>query len=255
LKNKTSQSIYESFEKYLNQYGYPNELIADNGKEFVNKKFEKLMNDHKVFHKLVEPDYHKTLGIIDRFCRTIKEKLFKYFYDNNTTKWIDKLDNVVEICNQTPHSSLGDLSPNEVNANDITKQYVRMLNMQKIKQTKSQTITYKVGQIVRFRLKRPIFTKGYRQIWSSNIFTIQKIHGINATLDDGNEYKLSNLQIVTEPDREIEKEKEQHNETNEIAKVERKAKIKQYTRKEGVEESNIKTLPRNRKQREFFNPT
>ena len=44
--------------------------------------------------------------MIERFNRTIKEKLVKYFSANNTTKFVDVLDLLVDQYNSTIHSSI-----------------------------------------------------------------------------------------------------------------------------------------------------
>ena len=44
--------------------------------------------------------------VIERFNRTIKEKMFKYFSTNNTRKYIDVLDLLVDQYNNTIHSSI-----------------------------------------------------------------------------------------------------------------------------------------------------
>ena len=44
--------------------------------------------------------------MIERFNRTIKEKMFKYFSANNTRKYVDILDLLVEQYNNTIHSSI-----------------------------------------------------------------------------------------------------------------------------------------------------
>ena len=44
--------------------------------------------------------------MIERFNRTIKEKLFKYFSANNTRKYIAVLDLLVDQYNNTNHSSI-----------------------------------------------------------------------------------------------------------------------------------------------------
>ena len=43
--------------------------------------------------------------MIERFSRTNKEKMFKYFSANNTRKYIDVLDLLIEKYNNTIHSS------------------------------------------------------------------------------------------------------------------------------------------------------
>ena len=44
--------------------------------------------------------------MIERFNRTIKEKLFKYFSENNTRKYVDVLDLLVDQYNNAIHSSI-----------------------------------------------------------------------------------------------------------------------------------------------------
>ena len=44
--------------------------------------------------------------MIERFNRTNKEKIFKYFSANNTRKFVDVLDLLVDQYNNTIHSSI-----------------------------------------------------------------------------------------------------------------------------------------------------
>ena len=44
--------------------------------------------------------------MIEGFNRTIKEKMFKYFSANNTRKYVDVLDLLVDQCSNTIHSSI-----------------------------------------------------------------------------------------------------------------------------------------------------
>lgn len=242
LQNKLGSTVLEAFKLYVDDNGFPRELISDNGKEFVNNNFQEYVKG-KVYHKLVEPNYHKTLGIVDPLCRTLKEKLFRYFYAENTTNWIDKIDQLIVSYNNTPHRSLGYLSPNEVKDN---AQYVQKLNQDKLKETKQSTHKFAVGQYVRYKLKKAIFDKGYLRIWSSEVFQIKEIKGVNAVLNNDKTYKLSNLQIVEKPDEPLDEEKKNEEEDevqipreDEVRKVENVAREKRYLRKEGVNPENI----------------
>ena len=50
--------------------------------------------------------------VIERFNRTIQQKMFKYFSANNTRKYVDVLDLLVNQYNNTIHSSIK-MSPKE----------------------------------------------------------------------------------------------------------------------------------------------
>ena len=45
-------------------------------------------------------------SVVERWNRTMKEKMFKYFSANNTRKYIDVLDEMVNNYNETVHSSI-----------------------------------------------------------------------------------------------------------------------------------------------------
>jgi hypothetical protein len=236
VKDKTAATVFTAYKKIVTEAGgNPLELISDNGGEFTSNAFQNYLKTEQVFHFTVEPDYHKTLGIVDRLCRTIKEKLFKYFTDKKTTNWIDIIDKIMETYNDSPHSSLGDITPNDVEDN---RQFVIELNKKKI--TNVSNHKFKIGSIVRIKLKGSIFKKGYKQQYSTETYTIESINGMNAKLDDGESAELNDLQVVDKhtdlPQAETEK-------------VEKQAKVSKILKQVGVSEANETQEKRIRKPR------
>ena len=90
-------------------------------------------------------------GLIDRLCRTIKEKI-KYFTDKNETNWVDYLDSIITAYNQTPHEALNDLTPQEASEEQY-KAFIQDLNK------KEKCHYFKEGQTVRKKLTKPTFAK------------------------------------------------------------------------------------------------
>ena len=72
---------------------------VDRGREFYNK------DDHKLV-ELYSTENEETSCVIERFNRTIKEKMFKYLSANNTRKYVDVLYLLVDQYNNTNHSSI-----------------------------------------------------------------------------------------------------------------------------------------------------
>ena len=128
LKNKKAKSVEKAFHEILNQEiefhnylsnleGYkenifvclPNKIATDNGKEFNNEFVKNLMNYYQIELNISEGYHH--LSIIERFNRTIKEKIFYYISilnENNNTfnyRFIDFLDILVDNYNNTKHMS------------------------------------------------------------------------------------------------------------------------------------------------------
>jgi len=194
IKNKSSSSVLDAFKSIVNEWGIPLYLLSDNGSEFTNDLFQQYLESNNIYHSTVDPGYHKSLGIIDRVTRTIKEKIFKLWTDKNISNWVDHLDNVVSSYNKSPHVSLLSLSPFEASLKK-NKDTVKQLNFDKKVDISSQH-DFNVGDLVRVRLQRTIFTKGYTQIWSFGVYTIKKIEGQNAVLDDESVVKLNDLQKI-----------------------------------------------------------
>ena len=52
---------------------------------------------------------------------------------------------------------------------------------------------------MRKKLAKPMFTKGYKQIWAENVHELKEVKGVNGVLDDGQVVKLSVLQLIPKP--------------------------------------------------------
>ena len=74
-------------------------MWVDRGRELYNKDVQKLVELHST-------ENEEKSCVIKRFNRTIKEKMFKYFSANNTRKYVDVLDLLVDQYNNTIHSSI-----------------------------------------------------------------------------------------------------------------------------------------------------
>jgi len=75
-------------------------ITFDKGSKFKNSKFIKYCDDNEINLYFVKGDSHK-LGIINRFHRTLKEKLTKYFIAYDTVKWFDVIDEIIKNYNNT----------------------------------------------------------------------------------------------------------------------------------------------------------
>jgi transposase InsO family protein len=95
LKNKEGETVLNAFKNIVSRWGKPNVLISDNGTEFVNNNFVNFLNQNNITQQTAAPGYHKTLGIIDRVTRTIKEKVNKLWTDQDTTNWVDHIDDII----------------------------------------------------------------------------------------------------------------------------------------------------------------
>ena len=84
---------------------YPKTLIIDDGKEFYGDT-TKLMEKHDVIIQRGDPSQHRSQGIMERFNRTLADRLFSYQYQKeledpseSNREWVSRLQNVVSALN------------------------------------------------------------------------------------------------------------------------------------------------------------
>jgi transposase InsO family protein len=92
LKTKTGKEQIQSFQKLMKERK-PTKLWTDAGKEFVNKEFKQFLADHKI--ELYQTYNEGKAVVIERFNRTLKEKMWRYFTETITNKYLDVLPKLV----------------------------------------------------------------------------------------------------------------------------------------------------------------
>ena len=94
----------------------PNKIQGDKGKEFVNRKFKSFLKDHRVHFFSTEKDDIKA-SVVERFNRTLKSKMWRYFTYTRKKRYVDTLDDLVLSCNNSKHRTI-QMSPSDVTTDD-----------------------------------------------------------------------------------------------------------------------------------------
>lgn len=227
VKNKTASLVEEAFK----DIGViPKVAYHDEGNEFKGK-FLEYLNENNVINVENDTGNHNSLGIVDRFSRTIKMSLSRYMTANDTTKWYIVLPRLIELYNNTPHKGTGNIKPNDIEDNEINETQVSTLNfnkqMESVKQNKKQE-KFKVGDRVRVQIKKGTFTKGYEITYTKEVYMVESIEHSNATLNNGESYQFSQLQKVPDGTTVIIKKGIKE-------KADKASKIVRLLRKEGLE--------------------
>ena len=168
LKTKSGENLVKAFEKILKKGRKPEKLHSDKGTEFTNKLFQSFVKHKKItFFTL----YNETkASIIERFNRTLKGKMWKYFTANNTLKYIDVLQKLVRSYNYSRNRSIG-MRPSDVNLKNESAVWERLYGDEANKLFKYK---FSVGDQVRISKARRTFKKGYLPSWTEEVFTITK---------------------------------------------------------------------------------
>lgn len=113
VKNKTGKNVSKAMSvcfKNLSHHKLPKNLQTDNGKEFYNKDFQKLMKENEINHYSTYSN--KKAATVERFNRSLKELTWKQCSVQGNYKWVDILSNLINIYNNRKHRTIG-MTPSE----------------------------------------------------------------------------------------------------------------------------------------------
>ncbi|XP_033120782.1 uncharacterized protein K02A2.6-like [Anneissia japonica] len=75
--NTNSKTIYTRLDKIFSQFGYPENIISDNGPQLVSEEFEKYCRQYEILHTTSAPYHQAGNGRAERNIATVKQLLKK----------------------------------------------------------------------------------------------------------------------------------------------------------------------------------
>ncbi|XP_011858854.1 PREDICTED: uncharacterized protein LOC105556376 [Vollenhovia emeryi] len=181
LRDKTSKGVTEALQRVLsrNEGRVPVYLQTDKGKEFIGQALQRFLEEKGIrFRVARNPDVKA--AVVERFNRTLKERMWRYFTHKNTRRYRDVLQAIVSAYNHTRHSSTR-MQPAIVTRENarIARENIsrrwRRNDEKKKKKKKKQMVKYRIGELVRISRAKAAFEKGYEARWSEEIFRIHRI--------------------------------------------------------------------------------
>lgn len=166
LKTKRGEDIVNAFRQIFSERK-PKSLQTDQGTEFKNSKFQKFLKENNV--RFFTTFNATKASVIERFNRTLKGKMWKYFTNYHTYHYLDVLDKLLHSYNHTYHSSIK-RSPSEVtkdNEREVWQTLYKDLN-----NAKRKPCLFKVGDTVRVSKQKLTFEKGYESNWTEEIYIV-----------------------------------------------------------------------------------
>ena len=171
IKNKTGSATAEAFAKIFKKGRKPQYLRTDAGKEFENSVVQKLLKKHNVHH-FTAKNVVKA-AVVERFNRTLRAKMWKYFHSTGKRKYVDVLPDLVKSYNGAVHSTIR-VTPDSVtpyNGEDVW----RTLYGHLLKKKPAENVKFKKGDLVRISKAKGTFEKGYKTNWVEETFTINNV--------------------------------------------------------------------------------
>lgn len=165
IPDKKATSVLKVLEAFVKAHKV-DIITSDNGKKFLNDSVQTYLQEKNIEHYNNEAGDHNTMGKIERFNRTLKQRLIKI--DKPLTKSL--LSDVIKNYNSTFHSAIN-ATPNQMKGKVMEEdiKYNQDLN-------RDVTNELNIGDNVLYRLKKGKFDKEAEK-WSKTIYQIVGIDG------------------------------------------------------------------------------
>ena len=116
LKNKTASSLVNSFKQLLVKVT-PVTPQTDKGTEFFNQPFHNLLKE-RGFQQFSTHNQETKASVVERFNRTLKSRMWRYFTKHQTLNYIEKLPACLHSYNNTYHRGIG-MTSYQVNPSNL----------------------------------------------------------------------------------------------------------------------------------------
>ena len=170
LINKSGPVVARGLRRILEGENYK-ALQSDKGKEFDNVNVKTLLAEKKIKRFTTENETIKA-SMVERFNRTLKEKIYRYLTYKDDDRYIDVLPEMVNAYNNTIHGAIG-MRPNDVNFQNQELVWNRVYEGGEHSLT--QEAKLKIGDYVRISKARGAFERGYTPNWTIEIFIITDV--------------------------------------------------------------------------------
>ena len=243
MTSRTMETIIKNINSIMEEMGWPKNINCDN--EFNKKQFNELTAKHDVRVWYSEPDEINKNAIVERFNRTIAERIQLWRTATDKYDWPKVLPSLVKNYNNTVHKTIKNTPQNIFNEDGM--------NWQKYKVVEHK---FAVGDKVRVKKKDKVFDKNDIIRYSKTIYVITRIDKSKIYIsDDKTEYgpikpyelKLANEVQYKEKEPEIDEKKE--------AEIHKEIQtVRRFTRsmnREGIKPQTPHELTATKPQREW----
>ena len=174
VKTKSAEYMIDAFERlFARSQVIPWRLLTDQGKEFTARRVQDYFKAIELQHGCMYTSPQLHAGMAERANRSIKERLYRYFTERRTQKWIDVIQQIVDSINCSYNSTIG-MRPIDVTYENA--EMVRKVLVAKAKSKFKRKRRYlQEGDQVRIEKHKHIFQKGYLPRFTNEIFIIDKI--------------------------------------------------------------------------------
>ena len=108
-------------------------------------------------------------AVVERFNRTLKTKMWRFFTHSNSYRYIDVLPGLLKGYNSSPHRGIKGRTPDSITEHNTLNVWRESHAQRREQRSKFK---FQVGNKVRISRDKQLFEKGYMHNWSEEYFII-----------------------------------------------------------------------------------
>ena len=169
LKTLSSKEVAGNIEKLLNKFDKIENIRMDNGTEMKNTLVTNIFKKRNINFFYTNNSDIKA-HFVERFFKSFKSKLFRYMQSQNTHRWIDKLEYLINSYNSSYHNTIKQ-SPSSVTKDDEYRIW-KLLYEQNNLPKPVYGFRFKLHDTVRICVIKSSFQRVFDDLWSREYFII-----------------------------------------------------------------------------------
>jgi hypothetical protein len=170
LKKKKGPDMLRAINFVFKKGRKPLYLRTDQGTEYTGKHVQHYLKQNNVHHFVALNPLHANYA--EGVIRTLKGKIYRFFTANQTQRYIDHLDDIVESYLNTVHRSI-DMKPIDITEKNSQEIYEKLYLPQQIAlENKAVKYAFEIGDRVHMAMDRSVFHKAYKETYFQEIFEI-----------------------------------------------------------------------------------
>ena len=171
LRDKKTETVSKAFDEIFKRKRKPQMLWTDKGSEFISKHFKEFLKREGI--KLYHTENEEKSSVVERWNKTMKNRMWKMFTVNNNAVYWDKINKLVNDYNNARHSSVKMCPVEASKKKNESKVWYNLYS--NLIYTKPGKPAFAIGDKVRIsKYKRQVFDKGYTPNWTEEIFVTDK---------------------------------------------------------------------------------
>jgi len=173
VKTKSGADVANAIKAiFKSDKSMPRYVQTDQGKEFYNSQVQSLFKKHKIKHYSVKSQFKAAL--CERFNRSLREKLTRWFTHQGNKTWYRILPTFVATYNKSKNRGIFNKKPIDItkkNEHELWEMQQRQQQQKQVKSNKSAMIPL-LNYVRISRIGITPFKRNFDQNWSEEVFRV-----------------------------------------------------------------------------------